>query len=323
MIFAERWLEVSLPNQIQVMGITNPAAVNGLYFLDEANGFYNKGGNPEDCQILLNLKLPENLFYWQIQTGDGDWVANSELVSAVTSSPADLDYTTLEPYTGKATVSGYVPAAPAITAEVDGDLTGVLTVTIAGDAGVTHTVLYKLAEASMWSDGGSRTGDGEVSITGLASGTYQVMAYSSYDGHNSSPSNLATATLAAAAAACTDGLFDDAQKTADSAIWAVFASGCPAVYTDLNGLQTTLAVIVGPERTEEDYDEQGRLLRRYCELSVRKSELASMDIGAQIQHHGLTYQITRILRQDASAITAEGLLADDTAKMEPGRVKRM
>jgi hypothetical protein len=105
LIFAEGWLSVSLPNKIQVMGITNPAVVNGLYFLDEANGWYNKGGNPEDCQIFLNLKLPESLFYWQIQTADGDWVANSELIATETSSPVDLDYTTLEPYTGTATIS--------------------------------------------------------------------------------------------------------------------------------------------------------------------------------------------------------------------------
>lgn len=96
---------------------------------------------------------------------------------------------------GPTEVSGEAPVAPGaptivVTAGADS-----LAVSIDGDTGATHTVLYKLAAASAWSAGGSRTGDGVVTIASLAAGTYHVQAYSTLDGANSAPGNLAISVI--------------------------------------------------------------------------------------------------------------------------------
>ena len=71
---------------------------------------------------------------------------------------------------------GTPPAAPAITATAG---TGSVTVTLDGDAGVTNYVVYKTSGAAAWTSGGSRSGDGDVVISGLTAGTtYLVSAYS-------------------------------------------------------------------------------------------------------------------------------------------------
>jgi len=71
---------------------------------------------------------------------------------------------------------GTPPAAPAITATAG---TGSVTITIDGAAGVTNYVVYKTSGAAAWTSGGSRSGDGDVVISGLTAGTtYLVSAYS-------------------------------------------------------------------------------------------------------------------------------------------------
>jgi hypothetical protein len=89
------------------------------------------------------------------------------------------------------------PAAPSITSVVAG--TDSLTVTVKGAAGSpTHTVLYKPAAVAAWSVGGTRVGDGVVTIAGLTAGGYHVQAYSSSSGVHSTPGTLILAQIAAA-----------------------------------------------------------------------------------------------------------------------------
>ncbi len=77
--------------------------------------------------------------------------------------------------------------APTISAVAATDS---ITVSITGDSGATHTVWYKTAAATAWSDGGSRVGDGDVVISGLSSSVYHIQAYSSVSGVLSQPSGL-------------------------------------------------------------------------------------------------------------------------------------
>lgn len=77
--------------------------------------------------------------------------------------------------------------APVITAVASSDS---IVVTIDGEALATNTVLYKLSSASAWSAGGSRSGDGDVTISGLLPGSYNVIAYSSISGQYSTPGNM-------------------------------------------------------------------------------------------------------------------------------------
>lgn len=92
------------------------------------------------------------------------------------------------------------PTAPTITASAG---TGQVTITINGDSGVTNYLKYKRASDASWQDGGSRSGDGDLTVTGLANSVqYMFVAYSENGpGYYSAPSNVVTATLAATAAA--------------------------------------------------------------------------------------------------------------------------
>lgn len=106
------------------------------------------------------------------------------------------------------------PNAPTITAVAGDDS---ITVTIDGDPDVANYVYYKASTASAWSNGGNRSGDGTVVISGLSAGTYQIVAYSSNSGVYSLPSNLLVKSVVDAASADTlwelallDILFADA-----------------------------------------------------------------------------------------------------------------
>ena len=97
--------------------------------------------------------------------------------------------------TGTATVVANMEGieAPVITGVVAD--TNSLTVSLTGVDAATHTLLYRLSTATEWTTGGTRTGNGNVTISGLSAGTYYVMAYSTLAGVNSTPGNLVTSTI--------------------------------------------------------------------------------------------------------------------------------
>ena len=102
---------------------------------------------------------------------------------------------------------GVLPNAPTITAADDGD-GDAITVTIAGDAGVTNQVYYKLASATAWSDGGSRSGDGTVQITGLTDqAVYDVIVQAADGDYLSIPSAVATVRVTGGSAITPAGLY--------------------------------------------------------------------------------------------------------------------
>lgn len=59
--------------------------------------------------------------------------------------------------------------------------TGQVTVTIDGESGVDNYVVYKQENASSWTAGGSRSGDGDITVTGLSNGVrYIFTVYSQF-----------------------------------------------------------------------------------------------------------------------------------------------
>ena len=75
-----------------------------------------------------------------------------------------------------------IPSAPTLTVSNDGD-GDAITATIEGDAGVTNYVYYQREDATSWTSGGSRAGDGNISIDGLDDGwTYYFYASSQFVG---------------------------------------------------------------------------------------------------------------------------------------------
>ncbi len=88
------------------------------------------------------------------------------------------------------------PAVPSIVAAAG---TLAVTITIDGEPGITNHLLYKPESGNAWSDGGSRVGDGDITVSGLYNGVaYTFIAYSqSGAGPISQPSPSATVTLQA------------------------------------------------------------------------------------------------------------------------------
>ena len=70
--------------------------------------------------------------------------------------------------------------------------TNSLTVSLTGVDAATHTLLYRLSTATEWTTGGTRTGNGNVTISGLSAGTYYVMAYSTLGRGQQHAGNLVT-----------------------------------------------------------------------------------------------------------------------------------
>lgn len=127
--------------------------------------------------------------HWTAEFAADDWIDGVQYLCYATAS----DGSQIPAGTQLLCSESATPTAPVITVAAGTDS---LTVSITGDAGVLHTVKYKLASAAAWSAGGSRSGDGTVVIADLDAGTYHVIAYSSADGVLSSPSNLIVSVIA-------------------------------------------------------------------------------------------------------------------------------
>lgn len=116
--------------------------------------------------------LDGTLYGWDTLTGTRDDCPTDKAVLGTEyGDPAD-------PLVGTYTAGGVRPDAPGI--EVANDETGTsATVTLTGDEETyTHYVYYKKRSATAWTAGGSRTGDGGITVTGLTEDTYDFIAIS-------------------------------------------------------------------------------------------------------------------------------------------------
>ncbi len=100
------------------------------------------------------------------------------------------------------------PTTPVLSVAA-GTLSAVATIT--GEAGCTHYLYYKSATDASWRDGGSRSGDGTITVTGLANNVpYFFLAISKNSpGIYSLPSVTMQLTLTGTAAAAAVSPFDE------------------------------------------------------------------------------------------------------------------
>jgi len=97
---------------------------------------------------------------------------------------------------GHVAAAAGAPSTPTLSVVNDGDGDAV-TATVAGDDGVTNRLFYRKTSASAWTEGESRSGDGEIAQAGLDDGSRYEFIVQSEDGeYYSRPSAPAFATVA-------------------------------------------------------------------------------------------------------------------------------
>jgi len=95
------------------------------------------------------------------------------------------------------------PSAPTLSCADAGDGTNI-TATVDGDDGVTNYVKYRALGSSTWTAGGSRSGDGTISVA-TGPGSWELYAYSeSAGGAGSPPSEICCQEVARAAGTWTE-----------------------------------------------------------------------------------------------------------------------
>ena len=101
--------------------------------------------------------------------------------------------------------AGDPPAAPTVTLAAG---TGQVVVTIDGDAGVTNYVKYKGSADTAWQAGGSRSGDGDVTVSNLSNDIPYIIIVFSKDGSDlySPPALASIVTLTATASNTNEAL---------------------------------------------------------------------------------------------------------------------
>jgi len=139
-------------------------------------------------------------------------------------------------------VVGSLPTTPTFTTAT---ASGQATLTITGDAGATNYVKYKASADAAWTDGGSRSGDGDVTINNLSNDTpYIVIIYSiDADGLCSYPALAVMLTLTATL----DNDFDTA--TESDAILFLAEFGETVTYYPAGGGSRSIDAIVTREPT--------------------------------------------------------------------------
>ena len=111
--------------------------------------------------------------------------------------------------------SASAASAPSISAAAG---TLAVTITIDGDADVTNELLYKRSTDIAWTSGGSRAGDGDITVSSLLNDIpYTFVAYSTDPRGVSTPSPAVTVTLGAETDPAT-GLDDELNEGIDAAL---------------------------------------------------------------------------------------------------------
>lgn len=106
-----------------------------------------------------------------------------------------------------------IPTVLVMTLADDGTGTS-FTATVAGDDDATNYVKYRLtSDAPSWSDGGNRSGDGAIQVTGLTNGLrYEAYAYSVAENIYGPPSAILRITVSDSGAAKTQTLAEKCWK---------------------------------------------------------------------------------------------------------------
>lgn len=122
---------------------------------------------------------------------------------------------------------------------------GSVVVTIIGTAGATHHLLYRGNDAE-WQDGGSRVGDGDITVSGLSNNVnYFFMAYSEYGGLVSLASNAVDVTMTETADNDFDTILDDT-----ASIWLEKFGETITYLPGSGGSRSILAIVNRPEASK-------------------------------------------------------------------------
>ena len=206
--------------------------------------------------------------------------------------------------------AGSIPTAPVVSLATG---TNQVTVTIDSDASVTNYLKYKSSAHSSWQDGGSRSGDGDITVTSLSNNTpYIFIVYSmSAGGLFSTPGVAVTATLTAAGTA-SDFETDLIDGTAD------FLSefGEDVKYLPRGGGEREITAVVDREAVAEFAGSgQGQsliivvIVANSATTGIATSEVdtggdkieLAMRLGETVKQR----RITKIIGQDAGMLTLE------------------
>lgn len=201
------------------------------------------------------------------------------------------------------------PATPTLSIAADA---GVVTATINGDSGVTNYLKYKSGSQTSWQDGGSREGDGDLVVSGLADDVaYIFVAYSqNAGGVVSLPSIAAVVTFTETAANQTD------QMLIDAASDFLTEFGEPIKYLPAGGGSRDITAIVDREPPAELEGMPGahasRLVIGVANDStdgISSSEINTgkdkAELTVRINETAVQKLITKIISQDAGMMKLE------------------
>ena len=199
-----------------------------------------------------------------------------------------------------------VPSAPTLASSVSGQTA---TITLAGVTGATHYLRYKKSTASSWTDGGSRSGDGNIEIASLEYDVvYIITAYSAINGVISTP----TPAIAITISETQEGLLNpELEDTADEFLTAF---GETITYNPSGGGSRSILAII-------DQLEPGQLTNnsnaQMTTISVANNSTSGIS-AAEIDTGGdkvtlairrgetaMQRRITSIISQDAGMMTLE------------------
>ena len=140
---------------------------------------------------------------------------------------------------GRGSAEVLMPTTPTISLVSS---TNSVTVTIAGDAGVTNYLVYKKSTAASWTAGGSRSGDGDITVSDLDYDCIYIFGSYSVDaaGTNSQYAIPQSVTLAEASDDQSD--IDASDIASADAFLAAF--GEPGTYLPRGGGERAITIIV-------------------------------------------------------------------------------
>ena len=140
-----------------------------------------------------------------------------------------------------------VSAAPTVPTFTLVSAAGTVTATIDGDTGVTNYLRFKIPSDIVWQDGGSRSGDGDLVVTGLDEDVnYSFVCYSiTDDGAISLPSPVQVVSFTATH----DNVYDDILEAGSSVYLDEFSEDI--IYLPAGGGSREIRGIVNREMPED------------------------------------------------------------------------
>jgi len=216
--------------------------------------------------------------------------------------------------TGGVLVNPIKPATPTLSIAADA---GAVTATIDGDSGVTNYLKYKAGSQMSWQDGGSREGDGDLVVSGLADDVaYIFVVYSqNAGGVVSLPSIAAVVTFTETAANQTDQMLIDTANDfltefgepikylpaggGSRGITAIVDREPPAELEGMPGVHASRLVISVANRCIA-YKGINGISSSEINISKDKAELA-----VRINETAVEKLITKIISQDAGIMKLE------------------